>query len=181
MASQDKIYVMSRPDGRHKIGISGNVDGRRRQVGAGVKLVKAFRPNGNVFMIEKLAHAEMAGVESYAEWFAADADACILAVRRAVEKFHRMGGADGYTKQREAKWRKNRKPRTIGGKVGAPGKEFTADQIDAFASIWTDHTHKTNRDALIAMGKPFGMVTANKLLGPSGRKAGPKTKAKVFE
>lgn len=170
----DKIYVMSRPDGWHKIGISSDPHYRRKFLGAGVRLVHSVElGKRNAFIVEKYAHTAMGDAQSEGEWFAASADACIAAIETALDQYETCS-PEQWKKIVEARWRASGQRGSNNGKIGRKGITLTAEQRREWSRIWKSKDYATNEEALEAMGKPFKKVTATKLFGPSGRSPGPR-------
>lgn len=170
----DKIYVMSRPDGWHKIGISSDPSYRRKFLGAGVRHMHSVElGNRNAFIVEKYAHLEMVGVNNSGEWFDATAAACLAAINAALDRYERCGPED-WKKIVDAKWRASGRRGSNNGIIGRKGITLTAEQKREWGRMWKSKDYETNAAALAAMGDPFNSVTANKLFGPSGRAPGPR-------
>ena len=171
----DKIYVMSRPDGWHKIGISSDPMLRRKSVGHRAVVVVHTRDLGNLkaYIVEKSAHMEMGEVERSGEWFNSSSDNCVAAINRALTRYNECG-PDEWKRTVEAKWRASGRRGINNGKAGRSGITLTAEQRREWGRMWKSKDFETNKDALAAMGDPFNAVTANKLFGPSGRPVGPR-------
>lgn len=170
----DKIYVMSRPDGWHKIGISADPHYRRKFLGAGVAFVHSVElGKRNAFIVEKYAHMAMGTVQSEGEWFSASADDCISAINVALERYEACS-PEQWKKIVEARWRASGRRGSNNGKIGRKGITLTAEQKREWGRMWKSKDYETNAAALAAMGDPFNSVTANKLFGPSGRAPGPR-------
>ena len=168
----DKIYVMSRPDGWHKIGVSSDPSYRRKFLGSGVRVSYLVElGNRNAFIVEKYAHMAMAGAENSGEWFNAPRRECLAAIRAALDVYE-LCGPDQWKRVAEAKWRASGCRGVRGNLKGRAGVVLTAEQKREWGRIWRSKDYDTNGEALAAMGRPFNAVTANKLFGPSGRAPG---------
>jgi hypothetical protein len=115
------VYVVSRVDGFHKIGVTYDAEQRRRVLSRNTKaelrpigLVRAYYLGQAAPTVEKAAHAEMkaAGHEMLPlEWFDAPAEECVAAVERAIRLIDKIG-THGWLLKRTREYHRNRKMRT---------------------------------------------------------------------
>lgn len=175
MKDQPKfVYVMTRPDGWHKIGVSVEPKTRRLHVsvsrGAGpVRVVRKFRA-ADPYAVEAIAHviADKAAKDRAGEWFDASREDCTGAVVRALGIFRDLGRHDA-SKVRK----KLRKPVRLGDTVwrkrGRPKLVWTDDQLDTAKRVWLSRDYTTNAAAAKHLPKGFTAKRAWELFGPSGR------------
>lgn len=104
------VYVASRSDGMHKIGVTGCVESRCITLSKmlpmcrPVRIVRSFDLGFDAPLIEKVAHSLMVSnghVMHPLEWFEAQAETCVDAVEDAVRLIAEIG-RDGWMKRRVA-------------------------------------------------------------------------------
>lgn len=104
------VYVASRSDGMHKIGVTGDVEKRCATLSRmlpkhrPIHVLRSFDLGYDAPLIEKVAHHGMVS-KGYAmhrlEWFDASAETCIAAVDGAIQLIAEIG-RDGWVKHRVA-------------------------------------------------------------------------------
>jgi hypothetical protein len=159
------VYIMSRPDGWHKIGMSGEPEHRRHHLVGVPTLVRQFKIGDYAATIEYFAHKEMAALgitEREGEWFNADARLCARAIRRAIRKFDKIGGYYEWTV-----YLKRGNVRRTGGKTGHPLTPFTREQLEKARAAWFNPDYATNRIAAKYTGMSVEMC--RRRWGVSGR------------
>jgi hypothetical protein len=115
------VYVASRADGFHKIGVTYDAEQRLRVLSRNTKaelrpiwLVRAYDLGRSAPTVEKAAHAEMlaSGHEMLPlEWFDASASECVAAVERAIRLIDQIG-TEGWKRQRVRAYHRSRKLKT---------------------------------------------------------------------
>jgi hypothetical protein len=104
------VYVASRSDGMHKIGVTGDVEKRCATLSRmlpkhrPIKVLRSLDIGHDAPLIEKVAHHGMVS-QGYTmhslEWFEASAETCIAAVDSAVQLISEIGRY-GWMKRRVA-------------------------------------------------------------------------------
>lgn len=189
---QGYLYVMSRADGWHKIGVSGcdhyrkfgvsyNLPARLRPV----VYVKSWPVYGPVYMAEKLAHERLVelgyerGVGDHqTEWFNASEAVARNVVRAAIAHVASPENVRAVIKARAKRisqkaWQREKAGLVVrGGKAGRRPKPWPSPEVEAAARrLWKSKNIESDAAAIREAQEQFPDVSERMMrnLGKSGR------------